>query len=1211
MAYSGILAENSPVSNSTSTEFTLHVNNLPEELSEHGFLEIFNHYGKVIGHFYRPNAVWGYITYGNSYEAQNAIKDLNNVLPLRLKVSLTRGRSNEVNFAKAPVSNNEKYSFNQENRCTDTLLTPRTGSGKPMDIFKKIEPNVGLPNYTADSDLLYNYPTDPFTYNPYENTEPYANTNALWTRGHLCITQNGKRHVSLGRGYTKYEIPDPNPEILNHISKVYEKRTSGLYEFGNDSLECEIGKCRKCSKITKFICEGCPGFFYCSRNCQEIDWPQHKIECQSIPALVTMTNSTKTLQIQIGQTHTRNLSSFQLPLRRPKQLPTTTDLTKHHSNNEDMIKTSTSTNNNVKEDLRQSNAKSTDQCKRSQNEEESIPTEQIINEVKNDKNTIQSINMEKYANNSFKKSQDSLPYSDKKVNHKRSENSDNNGKKRQNFNVNDIINMEAEIAFPKNMFLSKSKFTEVKIILNEGREYWVQKLEDVAKMGELMINLQSVAEKAQQKAKAVVGKLYAVKYENIWHRALVKSLDPLTVHYIDFGNDEVVKTIDLRLIPEFENVQRYATKIRISEKAYEKHKDLGYGSQLYVKLISFDANRVIDVEVQGENDETAIRNSVSEVQTSALEARSLRSVKSPTFSKIDTNKKGATTFTKPQNVVNIASVGELGFLEIHAELSNSVYSITLLLNDLSPDFEKLLSELPATCEEKVENFDHRPQVGELICGQRLDGDWLRGYVLSLDKPLKMAIIDEARVMEITKTMPCPDGFLSICSFGVTCKIMDTKHKLTTGEHYDLKVLARRNKNEVKIEIGISDQEKIMAIVKPWMPMPEQVGLRYATLKNKSEVCLSAYRSHVHMYARPLDTASKNYYNHIMQSAAKCAQTASSLNEPPVVGQMVLANYIDNNYYRAIVTRLQGNEITIVYYDFGNIEIVTIKKLMILSDELKQLPSCTAKIILKDVPQDIPMTKEISNYLNQLVGKEEPMICTFEGIPLKDGVHLHLNGKSINKIISEMLVPIWNKIGEEDTTCYMLNDIEVAPLGKVGDITEACVLHSHDDDYTYSMCPLDYDLMSHIFDTMSNMMTEYCKKSKYYIPRENELCLALYDDIWCRAACVDRSKTPTASLVFFIDNGNFATVDHENLRLMPIDFITPKALANTCFITNLDPINFKNSAEAILIRRRIKKLIVPNRSYRIEIIGYDEKDGSYKVDMLDIRSQLIEEGLIPE
>lgn len=40
------------------------------------------------------------------------------------------------------------------------------------------------------------------------------------------MTDDGKKHVSMGRGYTMYEIPEPDPEVQSKICKVYEKRTS-------------------------------------------------------------------------------------------------------------------------------------------------------------------------------------------------------------------------------------------------------------------------------------------------------------------------------------------------------------------------------------------------------------------------------------------------------------------------------------------------------------------------------------------------------------------------------------------------------------------------------------------------------------------------------------------------------------------------------------------------------------------------------------------------------------------------------------------------------------------------------------------------------------------------------------------------------------------------------------------------------------------------
>lgn len=81
------------------------------------------------------------------------------------------------------------------------------------------------------------------------------------------------------------------------------------------------------------------------------------------------------------------------------------------------------------------------------------------------------------------------------------------------------------------------------------------------------------------------------------------------------------------------------------------------------------------------------------------------------------------------------------------------------------------------------------------------------------------------------------------------------------------------------------------------------------------------------------------------------------------------------------------------------------------------------------------------------------------------------------------------------------------------------------------------------------MKEYCEKTEYYIPRAEELCLALYDGAWYRAACLNPKESYTTAQILFIDYGNIETVDHKNIRLMPKDFIAPAAIANLCTVVS--------------------------------------------------------------
>ncbi|XP_076632093.1 vreteno isoform X2 [Colletes latitarsis] len=1154
-------------SSCNSKEFTLYVNNLPDELNEHGFLQIFNHYGTVIGQFYRKNANWAYVSYGTYHEAENCIRDLDNVPPLRLKVSFAKEKkSNTIQSITPVVSVDVKQQENYNIKDVPSLDRPFTqtkGRGKPLELFTKAGSYERFPkhDYTIEDDLLYSYPSDPNTFNPYESAGPYENTNVLWTRGQLMITQDGKRRVSFGRGYTLYELPDVNPEIETQICKVYEKRAAGSYEYGKDSLQNAFGKCQRCSKITKFSCERCRSF-YCSETCQILDWPQHKMECQVVPSLVTAVNTIHVSQLNTAERTPRNISSIQMPLRRPKTVKNIVASPNHNQNtvltDQDTIDVYAKTSDNYLLD----------------NESKCIET---TTSVPNVSNRLQSFI-----------------------------------KKQENLNANNnIIKIEEDLAFKKRTFLSKSKFIEVRIIVKSGREFWIQKVNDNSNLVELMENLQLKAKKAE-KVVPIVGNIYAVKYEDVWHRALVLSLDPLTVHYIDYGNDEFIQTDDFREIDHFKTVARFCAKIRLSEKVSQKYKDLKYEDTLFVKMISVDSNEVINVEVQGEND-IPVTHVVQAAETSLLTTpTNVKVNQNSVFPKALINDKIPSPFSNLKYAINDLVVGETGIVDIHAELSNNTYSITLLSNTVYSTFEKLLVELPLICKKNAENSNHRPQIGELICGEVVsNGDWYRGYVLSLESPLKMAVIDEAKMVPIGKTVPCPEQFLNICAFGAIMKVNNPKYKLDTCEQVEFKAITRKGEDEIEIEIVNEKKDKFLATVKPWIPMPEQKGIQYAKLKSGSEVCLTAFRNHVNLYARSLATEEVEHYNRIMQSVAKCAQTAPLLKELPVVGEMVIAQYIDDNYYRAIVTGVADDKITIVYVDFGNIGVTSMKKLQILTDDLKELRVCTSKIILKDVPQDTPMTKEISDYLSQLVGIEIPLICTFDGIPSKDGVYLKSHsGDDINKTISELLVPIWKKTNEKDTTCYMSNDITNAELGKVGDVSQVVVTYTICNGHQYAMCPLDYELMTYIADIMPTSMTKYCEKSDYYIPRENELCLALYEGGWYRGVCNRRSKTSTTSTIFFIDFGNTEDVSHKDIRLMPKDFITTNSLASICNIVNLAPTD-RNGEYTPEIQNKISELISDNNTIEIKIIQRDEESKIYDVELPSIRKKLIEEGLLSQ
>lgn len=81
------------------------------------------------------------------------------------------------------------------------------------------------------------------------------------------------------------------------------------------------------------------------------------------------------------------------------------------------------------------------------------------------------------------------------------------------------------------------------------------------------------------------------------------------------------------------------------------------------------------------------------------------------------------------------------------------------------------------------------------------------------------------------------------------------------------------------------------------------------------------------------------------------------------------------------------------------------------------------------------------------------------------------------------------------------------------------------------------------------LKEYCDKTEYYIPRANELCLALYQGGWYRALCINPRLSRTTCNIFFVDYGNMEPVEHKDIRMMSKDFIKPDAIANMCTVVS--------------------------------------------------------------
>ena len=289
----------------------------------------------------------------------------------------------------------------------------------------------------------------------------------------------------------------------------------------------------------------------------------------------------------------------------------------------------------------------------------------------------------------------------------------------------DYKKVEESLAFQTNKsFLSKDMFTQVVVVLNLGKgEYWTQKVESEAAFAKMMRDLGeeqgSIPPEKAPKLKPVIGDLVACQFFNIWHRASIVSLDPLTVHYIDYGNDEVLTQNDIRPLGTFAEIPRYARKIRVLNAKGTKYEHLGENEKFSVKLISEDADGVLSVvtpDLEGDSPFQPFKSSSQNGSSSSPKGPSPPDRTEPPTSPRDSSKgqqgpKSNEAIKKDSptptgSVIDNLEIKDLGVMEIHTLLRKNAYSVTIVPNKFYEYYKKVLMELPAKCITKAKTTDN-------------------------------------------------------------------------------------------------------------------------------------------------------------------------------------------------------------------------------------------------------------------------------------------------------------------------------------------------------------------------------------------------------------------------------------------------------------------------------------------------------------------------
>ncbi|XP_014235731.1 tudor domain-containing protein 1 [Trichogramma pretiosum] len=1153
-----------PPTNEEMDGYIVKVTKVPPHLGQDAIHDLFLQFGqitetKLVQTTAGPIA---FVTFASYADAELAINEVSDQKPLHL----------HVDFVDKNLKNLEPHkNFDLSKPIADFRYQPDTLESTQGKKFLETGPANCSPalratTHPTDEDLLYPSPMDYATYNPYENPGPFENTNLMYTRGMTHISKDGRRHISYGRGFTYYSLPEPNYNIGTCLQNVCERRENGYYEFAEDDVEDESGECEICSSPTAFKCAKCNLTYYCSKSCQVKAWPQHKTECQPLPKLI------KKLKKLVPQSTTpienKNCNETETPvvksLRKPKVM--------------------------------------LEQESQIPSKKENKETKDLQTKFNGQKSEPVSSNFQALAS-SFpvkqKQPKEPLQHEDRVQNQKLSE-------------VEDNIRFE-----PQDDFIPKNRYVEVSVTAALGNgEYYVQKTEDAQKIQDLVVEIASYVEGKPRSVPDIDVKCL-VEWDGIWFRAVIvgKDNENCKVFFEDFGTyDDIVVTQVIPIGPFENHPLPMSRRICFDENSKRVLPNLQVEDCVQVKCIKVVNSGTILVAIKD-----------SEQLNKQIENLSLNK------DSLKPNHKSANDQTKNVTVKQSESLdkhsvvtdaidcldsvffhlkeGEDGIIIFAGELSHLEYGTTVAIHSDATPFEKVVTNLPEYCiNYDGKNDQKNVEIGGMIAVEH-NNDWFRGIVVCVTPVLKVALIDECKILTPNKYLPLSEEFKNVYKLGLICTFEPEIELSGPLEPAEFTVI-EASISAAKIVVNIGTK-KYKATLTKWCVKPEQKGIERAPLRSGQEVIIVDFVDQDTVYVHSLEDSEKERRHQLEQKVAKYALNRKPLDKTPVVGQMVLAQYeLDKNFYRAIINKVEGNMILAKYIDYGNVEISKIENLYILSDDIKELPACAEKVKLQGVKskEEAPLTEEASTYLSQLISSAAPLTCTFTGDPTEDGVILtSAHKENINTHLNDALTPTWEKGADahDGKKVWTLNDLPDTVLGSVGENIEVIPLAYYVDRGLFVMAPNDEIAIQALHVDMVQSIANYVEKTDgHYIPRDKELCIASYEGIFYRAICLARNATPDSSRVMFIDFGNTEIVKHTDMREFVEDFSTIGALGVLCSISTLLP----NNAKTKEISERIRDLVPLNELIDIKILGKDETDIP-DIDIPVLRLKLKGENLI--
>lgn len=329
---------------------------------------------------------------------------------------------------------------------------------------------------------------------------------------------------------------------------------------------------------------------------------------------------------------------------------------------------------------------------------------------------------------------------------------------------------------------------------------------------------------------------------------------------------------------------------------------------------------------------------------------------------------------------------------------------------------------------------------------------------------------------------------------------------------------------------------------------------------------------------------------------------------PAVGLYCAAKSEDGDYYRAVVSEVDGARVKVFFVDYGNSEIVDRSSIRILPDEFRALPHLALKCTLAGIrPKDGGWNQSARDFFIKAVANKTLRIQVTSKYRGGYAVHLtdpHMEGeKDVGMLMCssglaervdaqkkpkanmtpQLLTPAPSQSPDgrlssetrKNETCPQLlgtaepasNDRRVPAfkehmfaIGSVLDISVSYIESPND-----FWCQLVQNA-GHLKLLMHNIQARYANSE--FEPLAEMACIARHPEngMWYRALVIHKHETPNVN-VLFVDYGQTETVSLYDLRRIDPEFLSLHGQAFRCSLLNpANPTSATNEWNADAVAR---------------------------------------------